>query len=217
MIDIDLLPPEYAPKKLVSLPNIIAIAIFFLISSSLLLASISPWDQLPYRGLLNAVEGYSERVEHVDEDISKYKQKAETIHRLRARIRGLKPRLSLAEQLLKGRATWSDKLVELYRCLPPDGVWINGLSIAAQEVKPTARQRLPQGTPQDTETGPIVVQISGNVISVNEMSRFVANLEDSNIFGDVVLESVTKRASLTDSDSLMSFKLTVQILSPGEG
>ena len=203
MIDINLLPPEYAPKKLVSPINLAVICLFFLIGLSLILSSLK---------LMAAVQDYSGRCEYHNQQIRYYKPQVEDIRELRKRVKLLKTRLSLVEQLLKEKATWSDKLVELYECLPQSGIWLDSLSIDRQK----ATLRLSSAGAENVEAEMIMVNISGNVISVDKVRQFVANLEESDTFYNVVLDSAASTSMGLSGGSLMQFRITVQILVPGE-
>ena len=199
MIDIDLLPPEYAPKKLVSLSGLAAIAILVLASLSLLLCSFK---------LLAELQDYSGRVEFHDQQIKHHAEQVEDIRELKKRVKLLKARLSLVKELLEEKTTWSDKLVELCQRLPQSGIWIDGFNIDRQKVQ----RKSGEGSPKDIETEQIMVQIVGSVVSVDKVSQFVANLEESETFGNVVFDSATSVGPA--GDGLLSFRLTVQILPP---
>lgn len=212
MIDINLLPPEYAPKKLVSLSSLAAITIFFLVCLSLLMCSLR---------LLAARQEYSGRVEYHDQQIKHYMAQVQDIRELREKVKLLKARLSLVKELLEEKTTWSNKLVDLCQCLPRSGIWIDGVTVDRQRTQAgTARSRT--ANPQDAGTQQVMVQISGSVVSVDKVSQFVANLEDSRTFGNVVFDSAQAKAAGSSSrrrgpgntesdDSLISFRLTVEI------
>lgn len=212
MIDINLLPPEYAPKKLVSLSSLVAITIFFLVCLSLIMCSLR---------LLAARQEYSGRVEYHDQQIKHYMAQVQDIRELREKVKLLKARLSLVKELLEEKTTWSNKLVDLCQCLPRSGIWIDGVTVDRQGTQAgTARSRT--ANPQDVGTQQVMVQISGSVVSVDKVSQFVANLEDSRTFGNVVFDSAQAKAAGSSprmrgpgnagsDDSLISFRLTVEI------
>ena len=203
MLDINLLPPEYAPRKLVYVSNLIILGIAFFIGLSLFLSSLK---------LLAEARDYSERVAYHDIQIERYRQQAEDIGELRQKVKLLRSRLSLVEELLRENAMWSDKLVELTQRIPRNGVWINGLSIGRSGARSGGRR----GAAGSPGSGPIVVNITGTVVSVDKMSQFVANLEESETYGDVVFENASSDPKKDGGESLISFTLTVQILAPGE-
>jgi Tfp pilus assembly protein PilN len=200
MIDIDLLPPEYAPKKLVSLNNLAMICLFFLIGMSLVMSSLR---------LIGSVQHYSGEVELHDQQIERYKIQAEEIKQLGKKVKMLSARLSLVKELLQENATWSDKLFELCQCLPPEGAWLDSLNIER------ASQRRRRTTTGSTSDNPVLAEISGGVTGVDKVRQFVANLEDSETFDNVVLESVTSHEARTGVGSSISFKVTVEILALG--
>jgi len=199
MIDINLLPPEYAPKKLVSLSNLAMICLFFLIGISLILSSLR---------LLGSVQDYSGRVDAHNQQIKLYKIQAEEIRELGRKVKMLSARLSLVKELLQENATWSDKLFELAQCLPRDGAWLDGLTIERR--RGTQRARTPNAT--NTEPEPILAQISGGVTSVDKVRQFVASLEDSETFGNVALDSVSSRPMMAGVGPHIAFSITVEVL-----
>ena len=124
MIDINLLPPEYGPKKAVKLINLIIISLSFLICLSLILSSLR---------LLNTVQDYSVRIDYHESQINQYKRQIEDINKLAQKVKLLKARLSLVEELLKEQDPWSHKLVDLSDCLPSYGAWMDSITIARQD------------------------------------------------------------------------------------
>jgi len=203
MIDINLLPPEYAPKKMISLGGLAIISIFLFVSLSLLLSSFK---------LLAELQDYSGRVEYHDQQIKHYADQVKDIRELKKKVELLKARLSLVKELLEEKATWSDKLVELCQSLPQDGIWIDGLNIDRQEIQQKSGTEKSEGS----ETGYLLVEILGSVVSVDKVSQFVANLEESETFGNVVFDSATSSPAGFGADplsaGLISFRLTVEIV-----
>jgi Tfp pilus assembly protein PilN len=211
MIDINLLPPEYAPKKLISLSGLAIISIFVLVSLSLLLSSFK---------LLAELQDYSGRAEYHDQQIRHFAQQVEDIRELKKRVKLLKARLSLVKELLEEKTAWSDELTDLSQYLPQNGIWIDGLTIDRQKVQ---RKNFASATNtgksknEDVETEQIMVEILGSVVSVDKVSQFVANLEESKTFGNVVFDSATSSAvgpavGPRSSEGLISFKLTVEFM-----
>ncbi len=200
MIDINLLPSEYAPKKLVSISNLAMICLFSFIGISLILSSLR---------LFTTVEDYSEKVDFHSQQIRTYKVQAEEIRELGTKVKQLSARLALVKELLHQNATWSDKLFELCQCLPREGAWLEDLIIGTG--KPGQRTR--STSPGVAE--PITAQIVGAAVSVDKVRQFVASLEDSETFNNVVLDSVSSRSMRSDFDTSISFKITVNVLTLG--
>jgi Tfp pilus assembly protein PilN len=205
MIDINLLPPDLAPKRFVKLNNVIIAFLIILISISLF---------GPLWKLRAEVKGYADMIEIKDQQIKEYQKEAERIHDLRSKVKLLKTRLSVVQELLQEKSTWSDKLVELYECIPNYGVWMDMLTI---EYKNNQRQT-PGVKTVSMSTKEIMVYISGTVTSVDKVSEFLASLEDSETFGNVVFDSVSSSqvAPGVSVPSSISFRIGVQILVPGE-
>lgn len=203
MIDINLLPPEYGPRKLVSLSNVFGIVIFSLVCLSLSFSSLR---------LMTAVQDYSARVEYYDNQIKLYRQQVEDIRQLGKQVKLLEARLNVVKELLREKSTWSDKLAELNQYLPRDGIWMDGITI---EHERKVQVPAPEGPPVSTGVEPVMVNISGETISVDKVGQFVANLENSRIFGNVIFDSAKADAQQSGKDSFIAFKLSAQVLAPG--
>ncbi len=203
MIDINLLPPEYGPRKLVTLSNVFGIMIFSLVCLSLIFSSLR---------LMTAVQDYSARVRYYDDQIKLYRQQVEDIRQLGKQVKLLEARLNVVKELLREKSTWSDKLAELNQYLPRDGIWMDGITI---EHERKVQVPTPEGTPVSTGVEPVMVNISGETISVDKVGQFVANLENSRIFGNVIFDSAKTDTQQSGKDSFIAFKLSAQVLSPG--
>ena len=203
MIDINLLPPEYGPKKTITPINLIIISLSFLICLSLLLSSLK---------LLAAVQDYSIRLDYHENQIKHYRRQVEDISRLAKSVQQLRARLSLVEELLREQKPWSDKLVELSQCMPLYGAWMGTITVEHQ--KPTPSSVTPV-SPKGEVAGPVVAHVSGSVVSVDKISQFVASLENSETFGNIIFNSATKEVGDFGNDTTIDFKLSVEILALG--
>jgi Tfp pilus assembly protein PilN len=147
-------------------------------------------------------------VEYHNEQIKIYKQQVQDIRELGSRVNLLKTRLSLVKELLEERTTWSDRLTELFYYLPPNGIWIEGLTINREKLK----QNTVGPKPNEEEIEQIVAQISGNAVSVDRVSEFIGNLEESKTFGNIVFDSASADSPKASNSSFMSFRFRVQVL-----
>ena len=201
MIDIDLLPPEYGPKKAVNPINLVIISLSFLICLSLILSSLK---------LLSAVQDYSIRLDDHESQIKHYRRQVEDIHRLAKRVEQLKGRLSLVEELLQEQKPWSDKLVELSQCMPLYGAWMDSVTVEHQRgaLAPAA-----PGSTVSRPATPVVAHVAGTVVSVDKISQFVASLENSETFGNIIFNSaISEVDKVGNNDTIINFKLSVEIL-----
>lgn len=203
MIDINLLPPEYGPRKLVTLSNVFGIVIFSLVCLSLIFSSLR---------LMTAVQDYSARIEYYDDQIKLYRQQVEDIRQLGKQVKLLEARLHVVKELLREKSTWSDKLAELNQYLPRDGIWMDGITI---EHEKKAQVPVPEGPPVSTGVEPVMVNISGETVSVDRVGQFVANLENSRIFGNVIFDSAKTDTQQGNKDSFIAFKLSAQVRAAG--
>jgi len=204
MIDINLLPPEYGPKKAVKLINLVIISLSFLICLSLLLSSLK---------LLTAVQDYSVRIDYHENQIEHYKRQVEDINRLAQKVKLLKTRLSLVQGLLQEQDPWSHKLVELSQCLPSYGAWMDTITIERQDSKTSGRS----GNSEIAGTEPVIAYVSAGVVSIDKITQFVANLEDSSTFGTVIFDSANVKPDVIGNDTIMDFKLSVAVPPSGTG
>lgn len=226
MIDINLLPPEYGPKKIINPYNLAIIGILSIIAASLIFSSIR---------LISTVQLYSERIQYYDEQIKGYRLQVEDIHELGLKVKLLKTRLSLVQELLKEKTDLSDKIYALYQCIPSSDVWIDALNVKHQkkeekavakkeEKQESTQEEKKETTPNDQAKGSsveiqaqedlILFDISGVATSVDNISQFIANLEDSEIFENVVFGSTIKGVKTPLGNELMSFSFTVQVMVP---
>lgn len=201
MIDIDLLPPEYGPKKAVNPMNLVIISLSFLICLSLVLSSLK---------LLAAVQDYSIRLDDHESQIKHYRRQVEDIHRLAKRVEQLKSRLSMVEELLQEQKPWSDKLVELSECMPLYGAWMDSITVEHQRA---VSAPVAPGSPVSRPASPVVAHVSGTVVSVDKISQFVASLEDSETFGNIIFNSaISEEDTIGNNGTIINFKLSVEIL-----
>ena len=191
MLDINLLPPEYGPGKVVTPANLIVIALSFLICLSLLLSSLR---------LLTTVQDHSLSLKRDENQIELYRRQVEDIHELAKRVQLLRTRLDLVEELLQEKASWSDKFIELSRCLPQYGAWVNSLTV---ERPTTSRPTLPEA---------IVADISGDIASIDKVSQFVASLEDSDTFGSIIFDTVVYNPAKAGTEAPATFGFSVEIV-----
>ena len=200
MLDIDLLPPEYGPGKIVTPANLIVIALSSLICLSLLLSSLR---------LLTAVQDHSLRMEYHEAQIELYKRQVEDIRKLAQRVQLLRGRLNLVEELLLEKAAWSDKFIELSQSLPQYGAWINTLTVKRPA---TTRQAVAPGAAAAPKMEPLVADIAGDVASIDKVRQFVGKLEDSDTFGNIIFNSVVYEPTKVGTQSPVSFGFSVEIV-----
>ena len=194
MLDINLLPPEYGPGKVVTPANLIVIALSFLICLSLLLSSLR---------LLTTVQDHSLRLEYHETQIELYRRQVEDIHKLAQRVQLLKTRLDLVEELLQEKASWSDKFIELSKCLPQYGAWVNSLTVERSQV---SRQASAPGSE------PIMADLSGDIASIDKVSQFVSNLEDSDTFGSIIFDNVVYEPTKAGTEAPATYGFSVEIV-----
>ena len=199
MLDINLLPPEYGPGKIVSPTNLIVIGLSFLICLSLLLSSLK---------LMTRVQDQSLRLEYHEAQIELYKREAEKIRELATRVQLLSARLNLVEELLQEKTSWSDKFVKLSQCLPQYGAWVNTLTVERSQV--TRQPSVPGGPAPSAE--PIIADLSGDVATIDRVRQFVGNLEDSDTFGNIIFDKVVYDRAKAGTEAPATFGFSVEIV-----
>lgn len=198
MLDINLLPPEYGPKKVVKLVNLIIISLSFLICLSLLMSSLK---------IMAIAQDYSARVDYHESQIKLYRRQVEDIHELAGKVKLLKSRLYLVKELLEERDPWSEKFVELSQCLPLYGAWMDSVTVERQKVaSPRAN-----ASSRSAVSSSVMAHIAGRVTTVDKASQFIANLEDSSTFGDIVFNSAISGKDSVVGDTILNFKFSVAV------
>ncbi len=202
MLDINLLPPEYGPGKVVTPANLIIIALCSLICLSLIMSSLR---------LLTTVQDYSLRLKYHEDQIELYRRQVEDIHALAKRVQLLSTRLDLVAELLQEKASWSDKFIELSRCVPQYGAWVRTLTVERPQA---ARRAVAPGQPGAAapRVDPVLADISGDVASIDKVSQFVAKLEESDTFGTITFDTMTNDPAKAGTESPVSFTFSVEIL-----
>jgi len=199
MLDIDLLPPEYGPKKIVKPLNLVIISLSFLICLSLIISSLK---------LMTVSQDYSERLKYHESQIKLYRRQVEDIHELAGKVKLLKARLFLVKELLQERDPWSEKFVELSQCLPFYGAWMDSITVERQKVAVSSKAK---PSSKGAERSSVMAHISGKVTTVDKASQFIASLEDSRTFGDIVFNSAISGMDSAIGDTILSFKLSVAV------
>lgn len=204
MLDINLLPPEYGPKKIVKPINLVIIFLSFLICLSLLMSSLK---------IMAVAQDYSARVEYHESQIKLYRRQVEDIHELAGKVKLLKARLFLVKELLQERDPWSEKFVELSQCLPLYGAWMDSVTVERQKVNAS-----PGANANSRSAGSysVMAHISGKVTTVDKASQFIANLEDSRTFGDIIFNSAVSGTDSVVGDTILNFKFSVAVLDQAE-
>lgn len=203
MLDINLLPPEYAPKKVIKLVNLIIISLSFLICLSLLMSSLK---------IMAIAQDYSARVDYHESQIKLYRRQVEDIHELAGTVKLLKARLYLVKELLEERDPWSEKFVELSQCLPLYGAWMDSVTVERQKAGPSGANANLRGAVSSS----VMAHIAGRVTTVDKASQFIANLEDSRTFGDIVFNSAISGKDSVVGDTIMNFKFSVAVSDQAE-
>lgn len=119
IIDVNLLPPEYAPESPYSLRNVAILVSSFLIAGFLVALAFQ---------ILSLKESYMRENLRLMAMLSKLREEKKRVEELLARKREIERRYRMIEKALGGRVTWSDKLSEIWRAVP-EGVWLQEVSL----------------------------------------------------------------------------------------
>ncbi len=116
------------------------------------------------------------------------------------------------QELLHERGAWSEKFVELSQCLPLYGAWMDSVTVERQKVNASPRAN---ANPRSAGSSSVMAHISGKVTTVNKASQFIASLEDSRTFGDIVFDSAVSATDSVVGDTILNFKLSVAVPKSG--
>lgn len=123
VVEVNLLPPEYAPESPYSVRNIIVLLLSFLILGFLMLISFQ----------LLALKGrYMAENARLITTINALKREKEKLDSLLERESELERRYKMVREVLGERRTWSDKLADIWRAMP-SGVWLRSIEMSGME------------------------------------------------------------------------------------
>ena len=216
IIEINLLPPEYAPPPLYSFRNI---AIFAL---SLLIASFLPLIALRMTNLKNE---YDRKYKQLMRNIEMYGKQKLQINKLKEQEATLTQRRKMLMELIGQRFTWSDKLISLYNKIPED-LWLSSISLERQEIQilkttgeekkgnkasPARNKAVAQNSEEENVQQLILLHILGDALGLPQIGEFIARLDESPAFEGTKLLSIGQNER--KGRPVMSFEITTLPLS----
>lgn len=123
VVEVNLLPPEYAPESPYSVRNVIMLLLSFLILGLLIIIALQ---------LVTLRERYVAENVRLVTAINALKREKEKLDSLLEREAELKERYGMVKETLGRRMTWSDKLADIRRAMP-NGVWLRSIYMRRAE------------------------------------------------------------------------------------
>ena len=222
IIEINLLPPEYAPPSPYNFRNIATFALSLLVVIFLILLALR---------MVNLKNKYNSEYKQLMQNIEMYGKQKQQVNKLREQQTILNQRRDMLLELIGQRFTWSDKLISLYEQIP-ENLWLSSISLERQEVEvpettgkgekkdksppkkgktPATKQR-GETASQNEETSVqqlIRLHLSGDALKLPQISGLITRLDESPFFEKTKLLSIGQ--SEREGHAVMSFEITTQL------
>jgi len=162
-IEINLLPPEFRPKKALIKLDVKFIGIVLIIFASAGLGGYYFYLQRSVRGLTGQIEFMRGEERKLKEIVS-----------LNVEVENLKKDISERMEVIKGLTSESDirfAVLEYINYVIPENLWISSIN-------------------ESNQSGKITFDIEGMTFAKEDISKFLAGLEKFEKFGNVSLETI---------------------------
>ena len=218
-IEINLLPPEYAPKSPYSPRNISFIVLSFLLLSFLVVDALQ---------VIHREKEFNQRAQDMLRMAGRFSQLNKSIKALRERTALLNKRYNDLVEVLNQRVTWSDKLSQIHAQIPAD-VWLLEVSLERKMpqiplVKMTqdkSNKSTQSKTNKPTSTPPpqkpqeqIILHILGEATDLTRIAEFIDRLETIPFIASMQFSSSDQRA--IGEHLVMSFEIIAQVTTEEE-
>ncbi|MCD6507019.1 PilN domain-containing protein [Candidatus Poribacteria bacterium] len=188
VVEVNLLPPEYAPESPYSVRNIIILLLSFLILGFLILIALQ---------LVALKERYVAENVRLVTAINAFKKEKGKLDSLLERKSELEKRFEMVREALGRRRTWADKLTDIWRAIP-DGIWLQGIYLRGVES---------QGIPS--------LRISASALDLGRIEKFIRRLKRSPYFKGVISISVNRQT--TSGGGFYNFELKLPLKEDSTG
>jgi len=222
IIEINLLPPEYAPPSPYSFRNIAMFALSLLVAILLIPLALR---------MVNLKNKYNSEYKQLMQNIEMYGKEKQQVNKLKEQETILNQRRDMLLELIGQRFTWSDKLINLYEQIP-ENLWLSSISSERQEIevpettskreekdksppkkeKPPATKQRGETASQNEETSVqqlIRLHLSGDALKLPQISEFITRLDESPFFEKTKLLSIGQ--SEREGHAVMLFEITTQL------
>ena len=205
IIDVNLLPPEYAPESPYSLRNVIILVTSFLTAGFLVLLAFQ---------ILGLKEDYMRENARLVAILSKLRKEKSRVEELLARKAEIERRYRMIERALGGRITWSDKLSQIWRAVP-EGVWLQEVSLhrtAEREERPKREGKARKGEAKKAEKEAATVEtfqlrITGESAGLSSIEELLKRIQELPWIEEADFSSINKRFS-SDEREVYGFEIT---------
>ena len=188
IIEINLLPPEYAPESPLSLRNVIMLILSFLVAGFLAVIAFQ---------MLAVKESYMRENARLLTTISNFRREKERLDALLKRESELKRRYEVVEKALGVRETWSDKLAHLWNVIP-EGIWIQDLSVQRE------RTRKEEGW---------TIKMRGYSSELEHIERLIRHMEEIPYVENPIFSSI-QRQQISAEHDIYRFEVQAEVNSP---
>jgi Tfp pilus assembly protein PilN len=198
IIEVNLLPPEYAPESPYSLRNIIVLVLSFLLIGSLVVIAFQ---------MLAMKESYMRENARLMTAISAFRKEKEKLDALLERRSELERRYRMLEKALGGRITWADKLAEICGVIPNE-VWLQDISLQRMRVMTDVQDQEEQAEAVEVS----LIKMTGQASGLKPIEELIRRLKGLSYIEDPNFTSIDRRSMA--GHELYQFELTAQV---GEG
>jgi len=202
-IEINLLPPEYVPPSPYSFRNIAIFVISLLTAIFLTVVAVRA---------ISLKNRYDREYKQLMRSITAYGKQKQQINKLREWEAALSQRRTMLAELIGHQFTWSDKLIDLYEQIP-ENLWLSSISSERIEASKTTSEKGKKGESSQGEGKNgrllILLHISGEALELQQISEFIARLDESPYFEKTKLLSIGRTEG--EGRPLMSFRITTQL------
>ena len=209
-IEINLLPPEYAPENPYSIRNIA-----FLVLSLFILIFLA----LDVHQVIEREKSLDRRNQNMLHMLENFRQVKDNIEILRRQTTLLHERRNLLEAVVNRRTTWSDKLSQIYAQIPVD-VWLSQISLERQKIIPSPEKKVQDEShamngEQSQKVGEqIVLYILGDARDLSRITEFISRLEAISCLENTQFHTIDQRKET--GRSVMSFEITAKVNVEGD-
>ena len=195
IIEINLLPSEYAPVSSFNIRNAL-----FLVFSVIILAFLA----LNTLEIIKSKDAFKKRNQQLSQETLRFSSFQKKIAKLKIRTTLLNKRRTQLLAVVNQRITWSDKLSQIYRLVPPE-VWLSEISVSSET------RRTPTSASQGEKY--LVLHIKGESKGLTGVEKLIAGLEAVPFLEDPRFTSINQKELV--GRLVMSFEIIAQVNTKG--
>lgn len=224
-VEINLLPPQFKPLPPYSVRNLVGVILSTGLLAFLLVLSLH---------MINAKADYSAHLTDLEQKLNSSRKQRKEIIELQKRAAAMKIYLEFLDDIMKQRITWVGKLTDVnYRV--PSGLWLTEITMERKKIEAPAKAAAPPAesgqTGQTGQTGQegekktaekqvepktelILLHLAGDAYSMDQISKFMSNLDESMLFENTKLLQVVRSEADEEKPAYISFKVDTELETP---